>query len=191
MSEDKTKEMSDSRSFEGRVFARFDTVEIRIGKLEERQYDTKPIWEQALTAILDLGARLDSTNVRLDSMGSRFDSMDSRLDSMGSRFDSMDSRLDSMDSRLDSMDSRLDSMGSRLDSMDSRLDSMDSRLDSMDVRFDRVDARFDKLETDMDDGFRRVARKMDVLNASLLEVRAEQRYLDRRLEKIETQEKPS
>ena len=132
MSEDKTKEMNDSRSFEERVFARFDVVEgrlgnveIRLGKLEDRQYDTKPIWEQALTAIAELSARLDSVNTRLDSMEAKFD------------------------------------------------------------------ARFDKLETDMDDGFRRVARKMEVLNDSFLEMQADQRYLDRRLEKIEAQENSS
>ena len=156
MTENKTKEMNDSRSFEERVFARFDvvegrlgTVEIRLGKLEERQYDTKPIWEQALAAIAEVSSRLDSVNTRLVSMDARFDSMDARFD------------------------------------------SMDARFDSMDARFDRVDSRFDKLETDMDDGFRRVAFKMDVLNDALLEVRAEQRYLDRRLEKLESQENPS
>jgi len=132
MSEDKTKEMNDSGSFEERVFARFDVVEgrlgnveIRLGKLEERQYDTKPIWEQALAAIAELSTRLDSVNTRLDSMEAKFD------------------------------------------------------------------ARFDKLETDMDDGFRRVARKMEVLNDSFLEMQADQRYLDRRLEKIEAQENSS
>ena len=136
MSEDKTKEMNDSRSFEERVFARFDAVderferiegrlvnvEIKLSKLEERQYDTKPIWEQALAAIAELSARLDSVNTRLDSMEAKFD------------------------------------------------------------------VRFDKLETDMDDGFRRVARKMEVLNDSFLEMQAHQRYLDRRLEKIEARE---
>ena len=163
MTENKTKEMNDSRSFEERVFARFDvvegrlgTVEIRLGKLEERQYDTKPIWEQALAAIAEVSSRLDSVNTRLVSMDARFDSMDARFDSMDARFV-----------------------------------SMDARFDSMDARFDRVDSRFDKLETDMDDGFRRVAFKMDVLNDALLEVRAEQRYLDRRLEKLESQENPS
>jgi hypothetical protein len=43
----------------------------------------------------------------------------------------------------------------------------------------------------MDDGFRRVRRKMAVLTDSLLEVQAEQRYHDRRLEKIESPENSS
>ena len=135
MSEDKTKEMNGSKSFEERVFERFEriegrlvNVEIKISKLEERQYDTKPIWEQVLAAIAEIN---------------------------------------------------------------SRLASMDARFDGIDARFDRVDSRFDKLETDMDDGFRRVARKMEVLNDSFLEMQADQRYLDRRLEKIEAQENSS
>ena len=149
MSEDKTKEMNDSKSFEERVFERFEriegrlvNVEIKISKLEARQYDTKPIWEQALAAIGEINSRLGAIETRLDSV-------------------------------------------------DGRLDSIDGRLDSVDARFDRVDARFDKLETDMDDGFRRVAHKLEVLNDSFFEMQADQRYLERRLEKIEAQENSS
>ena len=149
MSEDKTKEMNGSKSFEERVFERFEriegrlvNVEIKISKLEERQYDTKPIWEQVLAAIAEINSRLAS-------------------------------------------------MDARFDAMDGRFDAMDARFEAIDARFDRVDSRFDKLETDMDDGFRRVARKMEVLNDSFLEMQADQRYLDRRLEKIEAQENSS
>ena len=153
MSEDKTKNMNDSRSFEERVFARFDAVderfqriegnvEIRIRKLEARQYDTKPIWEQVLVALAEI-------NTRLDKMDARFDSIDARLDKMDARFDGIDARLDKMD------------------------------------------VRFDKQDTVLDNGFRSVERKMDVLNKYFLETRADQRYLDDRLEKLESQSKPS
>ena len=139
MSEDKTKNMNDSRSFEERVFARFDAVderfqriegnvEIRISKLEARQYDTKPIWEQVLVALAEIN---------------------------------------------------------------SRLDKMDARFDGIDARLDKMDARFDKQDTVLDNGFRSVERKMDVLNKYFLETRADQRYLDDRLEKLESQSKPS
>ena len=139
MSEDKTKNMNNSRSFEERVFARFDTVderfqriegnvEIRIRKLEARQYDTKPIWEQVLVALAEINTRLDK---------------------------------------------------------------MDARFDGIDARLDKMDARFDKQDTVLDNGFRSVERKMDVLNKYFLETRADQRYLDDRLEKLESQSKPS
>jgi len=72
MSEETTQNIpdGDGRSFEERVFARFDAldssvrdIDARLQKLEERAYDTKPIWEQALKEILEtrreLSRRLD------------------------------------------------------------------------------------------------------------------------------------
>ncbi len=66
-SENPTQEMPDTRSFEERVFARFDAIDnrlrsvddalgdvnARLEKLESKQYDTKPIWEQALAEITE------------------------------------------------------------------------------------------------------------------------------------------
>ena len=101
MSEENTGETKDSRSFEERVFLRFDAmdsrfevidrrfdevdkrfdrVEIRLDsveskltsldgrveQLETKQYDTKPIWEQALVAITDTNVRIDDTNNRME-----------------------------------------------------------------------------------------------------------------------------
>lgn len=60
MNEEPTKDLRGRKSFEDRVFvrfdsidARFDAVDTRLEKLESRSYDTKPIWEQALKAIMD------------------------------------------------------------------------------------------------------------------------------------------
>ena len=73
MNEEPTQNISggDGRSFEERVFARFDAMENRfdametrmssgfqeidgrLQRLEARSYDTKPIWEQALKEIAD------------------------------------------------------------------------------------------------------------------------------------------
>jgi hypothetical protein len=49
MSDDPTKEIPNSRSFEERVFARFDTLDVRIttleGRVDSRLRETRPIWE--------------------------------------------------------------------------------------------------------------------------------------------------
>src|SRR5258705_5423610 len=157
MSEDKTAETKDSRSFQDRVFARFDTiegrlssVEIRIGKLEDRQSDTKPIWEQALAAIAE-------TN-RVMLAG--FDEFRRQLESINARLDSMDIRFDSMDAKLEALR-------------------------------DKVESGYDILHTDLENGLRGVERKIDVLNKNILDLQAYQRYVDSRLEKIESQAKPS
>jgi hypothetical protein len=79
MDEERTRDLSDNRSFEERVFARFDAIDarfdatdirvdarfdtvnarldsldVRVQNLESRALDTKPIWERALAEILEV-----------------------------------------------------------------------------------------------------------------------------------------
>ena len=58
MSEENTQNMHDGRSFEERVFARFDALDARLQRLESederRALETKPIWERALAEILEV-----------------------------------------------------------------------------------------------------------------------------------------
>jgi len=72
MSEDRTADM-DGRSFEDRVFARFDAidarltnVDARLEKLEAKSYDTKPIWERALAELLELREKVDNIERKID-----------------------------------------------------------------------------------------------------------------------------
>jgi chromosome segregation ATPase len=169
MEKDKTAETNESRSFQERVFARFDTiddrfervegrlstVEIRIGKLEDRQYDTKPIWEQALAAIAETNAVMVAG---FDEFRRQFESINARLDAMDHRFDAMDLRFEAMDARFEALTSK-------------------------------VEVESTALRTDLENGLRGVERKIDVLNKNILELQADQRYVDSRLEKIES--KPS
>jgi len=86
MNEDQTRELPDKRSFEERVFARFDTidarfnsvdarfdaidarfetVDARLEKLEARAYDTKPIWQKALAAIMQTGLEVGEIKAKV------------------------------------------------------------------------------------------------------------------------------
>jgi predicted nucleic acid-binding Zn-ribbon protein len=132
MSEDRTKETKDPRTFEERVFARFDTVdgrfdrvegqlsavEIRITKLEAKEFDTKPIWERALAEIAELRSEFHTEIEGLRT---------------------------------------------------------EMKADSESIRHT------------MEHELRRFGRKMDVLNQTFLQIQADQRYFDRRLEELETQ----
>src|SRR5882724_11172714 len=136
MNRDTTDKTDGSRSFEERVFARFDSmddrfdrIEARIEKLEIKQYDTKPIWEQALAAIAETNA----------VMAAGFDT----------------------------------------------LRAEDATTNA------RMDAGFDQIRKDFDFAWRGIERKIDVLNHNILDLKAEQRYVDSRLEKLESQPKPS
>jgi len=182
MSEDRTGETKDSRSFEERVFTRFDLLDerfgrelsdvtIRIGKLEERQFDTKPIWERALAAIVEIHDELKAINSRLNGMDQRFDAIDHRFEGIDHRFDAIDHRFQGIDQRFDAIDHRFQ--------------GIDQRFDVMNKSFAVIDARFDKQDIDAEDNFRSIGLKLDVFNDNLLELRANHRYFERKLAKIE------
>ena len=75
MSEETTQNMNGGRSFEERVFARFDALDStlkdldsRLQKLEEKAYDTKPIWEQALKEIMETRRELSKRLDRIEAI---------------------------------------------------------------------------------------------------------------------------
>jgi hypothetical protein len=59
------------------------------------------------------------------------------------------------------------------------------RFDALEKRFDALEKRFDALEKEVRDGFRRLERKQDVLNQSILEIRGDLRYMDERITALE------
>ena len=89
-----TQETNNPRTFEERVFQRFDAVDARLGsienrleKLEMKQYETKPIWEQALIEISHANERIGQltitvtqTNERVDQLATSLAKTDSRVE---------------------------------------------------------------------------------------------------------------
>jgi hypothetical protein len=77
--ENTTAEQPDARSFEERVFARFDAIDARLTRLEEaaerRAMETKPIWERALSEIAETRAEM---NVRFDDVERKLDVLNTR-----------------------------------------------------------------------------------------------------------------
>jgi len=66
---------ADGRSFEERVFARFDAIDsglfdldARLQKLEARADDTKPIWEQVLKEIMETRCELSKRLDRIEAI---------------------------------------------------------------------------------------------------------------------------
>lgn len=74
MSDEPTKETTEARSFEDRVFARFDAMDARLTALEQkidaRGFETKPIWERALAEILEVRHEVREIVKRLDRIES-------------------------------------------------------------------------------------------------------------------------
>jgi hypothetical protein len=82
MSDEDTQNMNGSRSFEERVFARFDALDSslkdldgRLQILEAKSYDTKPIWEQALKEILETRKEIVETRRELSKRLDRIEAI--------------------------------------------------------------------------------------------------------------------
>ncbi len=77
MNEEPTQNIggADGRSFEERVFARFDALDGRLQRLEARSYDTKPIWEQALKEIVDTRRELVDMKRQVTKRLDRFEAV--------------------------------------------------------------------------------------------------------------------
>jgi hypothetical protein len=77
MSEENTQNMPGERSFEERVFARFDALDARFDGFDERlqaletqaerrAMETRPIWERALAEILELRESFANVERKID-----------------------------------------------------------------------------------------------------------------------------
>ena len=123
MNEDQTRELPDRRSFEDRVFARFDSMDVRINSMEVR--------------------------------------FDARFNVMDARFDRVDARLDGLDNRVQALESRA--------------------LDTKPI-WERALVEIIEVKKGVED----LNRKLDVLNQDVLQVRADQRLVHKRMDNLES-----
>jgi chromosome segregation ATPase len=100
MNEETTKELPHGRSFEERVFARFDafdarfdsvdtrfdsvdarfdTVDARLEKLEASSDDTKPIWQRALAAIMEMGLEMGEVKSKVGVIESKVGAIEGKI----------------------------------------------------------------------------------------------------------------
>lgn len=123
MSEENTQNLPDTRSFEERVFARFDALDAglrdlnaRVEKLEaeseRRAVETKPIWERALAEIVALGQRFDGLERKVVALQEEVAVISRKVDSIERRLkvlanDMLELRGDQerIDDRMDKLDS--------------------------------------------------------------------------------------
>src|SRR5947209_4969877 len=82
----------------------------------------------------------------------------------------------------------------RLDSIDTRLtnleDKVDRRLKETRPIWEQVLARLNSMEEEMRNGFRKLERQMGLLAEDVMIVRADQRDLEKRVSKLESETAP-
>ena len=142
MSEDPTLDLPDNRSFEERVFARFDAMESRFHVMESR----------------------------FDAMESRFDTMESRFDTMEARFDTMEARFDAVDARLAGLDTRVQVLEARAYDTKPIWERALAEILNVKERVENIERKFNVLIQDMMQlrgDQRRVEGQFDALKSKL------------------------
>jgi hypothetical protein len=104
MSEETTQNVSDSRTFEERVFARLDSIDARLQSLEHqaerRALETKPIWERALAEILEVKERLISLEQLSDQLVRKIDVLGKDMLTMRADQAGLENRLGKLESNV-------------------------------------------------------------------------------------------
>ena len=93
MNEEPTRNLSDHRSFEERVFARFDSIDARLEKLESRSYDTKPIWERALKEILETRLEVGDLKKQLSVVEKKVDAVETKTHAIETRLETVEAEI--------------------------------------------------------------------------------------------------
>ena len=104
-------------------------------------------------------------------------------------FERILARLDSIDTRLGNVENRLSTLE---DKVDRRLqetrpiwEQVLARLDSVEGRLDGFEARLDVFGDELRTSLRRFERQVKLLAEDVMEVRADQRDLDKRMDQLE------
>jgi len=104
MSEESTKELANRVSFEQRVFARFDSIDARLEKLESRSYDTKPIWEKALAVIVETGLEVGELKTKVEAIETKVGVIETKVEAIETKVDVIESKVDVIESRVGSLE---------------------------------------------------------------------------------------
>jgi len=119
----------------------------------------------------------------------RFDALEMRFDAIDRRFERVEARLDGIDARLDGIDVRLDGIDVRLDGIDVRLDGLDERVKALEARaldtkpiWERALAEILQIRI----GVENLNRKMEILTLDMMQLRADQRRIEKRMDDLES-----
>jgi predicted nucleic acid-binding Zn-ribbon protein len=127
---------------------------------------------------------------RFDQVINAIQQVDTRVQSLESGFQALDEKVEQRlhDTRpiWEAVQTRLDEMQTRLDEMKARLDEINIRLDGIETRLKSVESEVAQLRADTSTGFRAVDRKIGILSKNMIDMTADIRELQDRIEKIES-----
>ena len=157
--DEQTQNLNGPRSFEDRVFARFDAIDSRFDSMEARQ----------------------------NSMDSRLDSMDSRLDSVDACLERLEENDIKTNAQFEAINTRLDRLEINAERYAKDTKPIWERALSEIVDVNHKVGVLQQTVTLIQKDIMLVNRKLDVLNKDVLHVRAQQSDNEERLNRLESQ----
>ena len=120
----------------------------------------------------------------------RLDSIDSRLDNVENRISSLETRLSALEDKVDRRlhDTRpiWEQVLVRLDAVEGQLVNFGSRMDGFEAKLVGFEKRLDDFGSELRSSLRRFDRQIEEVAKDVLEVRADQRDLEKRMNEIES-----
>ena len=110
MSEESTKKLANRVSFEQRVFARFDSIDARLEKLESRSYDTKPIWEKALAAIMETGLKVGELTTKVEAIETKVEAIETKVGVIETKVGVIETKVGVIETKVDVIETKVGSL---------------------------------------------------------------------------------
>jgi len=97
-------------SFEEKVLAQLGSLDSRLASLEkreeERDYDTKPIWNRVLTELSDLNTKVTDLDTKVTELDTKVTDLDTKVTELDKHMGNFDRKLDIMNKELLQVKSR-------------------------------------------------------------------------------------
>ena len=91
-------------SFEEKVLAQLGSLDSRLASLakreEERDYDTKPIWNRVLTELSDLNTKVTDLDTKVTGLDTKVTELDTKVTELDKHMGNFDRKLDIMNKEL-------------------------------------------------------------------------------------------
>ena len=145
MSEATTGNLNDGRSFEERVFARFDSLDARFDSLDKRvealetqgknrALDTKPIWERALAEIGGLSTQLRELKSELGDV--KFE-----LSEVKKELGEVKKELNEVKDRVTALEDATTLMGRKIEILNQDLTTLRAKQYGQELRIEKLESK--------------------------------------------------
>jgi len=98
-------------SFEEKVLAQLGSLDSRLASLEkreeERDYDTKPIWNRVLTELSDLNTKVTDLDTKVTDLDTKVTDLDTKVTDLDTKVTELDKHMGNFDRKLDIMNKEL------------------------------------------------------------------------------------